>query len=102
MRSIAYLLAFLILSGAILVLVCVKRPVPAGERQLTLVLQTGHTGRVSSVALSSDGNHVVTGSWDKTAILWGATTGKQLQSFQGHTNLITSVGLSGDAKRVAT
>ena len=41
----------------------------------------GHTDTVQSVALSRDGKHVLTGSRDKTAILWEAASGMQLQIF---------------------
>ena len=53
-----------------------------------------------SVALSGDGKHVLTGSGDKTAILWEAASGKKLQTFQGHTDSVKSVALSGDGKHV--
>ena len=43
------------------------------------------TARLSSVALSADGKLVVTGSYDSTAILWDAATGKKLQTFSRHT-----------------
>lgn len=51
---------------------------------------------------SGDGKHVVTGSFDMTAILWEAASGQKLQTFQGHTDLVTSVALSGDGKHVVT
>jgi WD40 repeat protein len=52
--------------------------------------------------LSSDGKRVLTGSHDKTAILWDAQSGQKLQSFAGHTSAVTSVTLSSDGKRVLT
>jgi WD40 repeat protein len=33
----------------------------------------GHADNVSSVAISADGTHVVTGSWDRTAKLWAVS-----------------------------
>ena len=62
----------------------------------------GHTLLVRAVAHSSDGKRVVTGSADKTAILWDAASGKKLQTFPGHTGEIWSVALSGDGKLVVT
>jgi WD40 repeat protein len=45
---------------------------------------------------------VLTGSADKSAILWEAAGGKILQTFQGHHREVTSVALSGDGKFVMT
>src|SRR5438132_249976 len=95
MRSVPYVLS-------ILVLVCLKGLAPAEEARLELFLQTGHTSAVTSVALSDDGKHLVTGSWDKTAILWDTASGKLLQSFQGHPAGVNSVALTGDGKQVVT
>ena len=62
----------------------------------------GHTHFVVSVALSGDGKHLVTGSFDNTACLWEAASGKKLQTFQGHSDKVTSVALSGDSKHLVT
>ena len=61
----------------------------------------GHTGRIASLALSANGKQVVTGSVDKTAILWDAATGKKLQTFE-HAWMVLSVLLSADGKQVVT
>src|SRR5580704_7064870 len=71
-----------------------------GEPPLQVVLQTGHTQEISSVALSSDGKLLVTGSEDRTAILWESSSGKKVQTFLGHTDEISSVALSGDGKQL--
>jgi hypothetical protein len=49
-----------------------------------------------------DGKHLVTGTRDKTAILWHAAGDKKVQAFQRHSASIASVALSGDGKRVVT
>ena len=40
----------------------------------------GHTGSVNSAAFSLDGKRVVTASFDNTARLWDADTGKEAAS----------------------
>jgi len=95
MRSLTTLLA-------ILILVCFQDFAPAGEPRLELVLDIGHAGHVTSVALSADGKRALTGSVDKTAVLWDGPSGKKLQTFHGHTDAVRSVALSGDSKHVLT
>src|SRR3990167_5361771 len=53
-----------------------------------------YTDCIQSVAISGD--KVVTGSYDKTAIIWDLNTGKKLNTLNGHTELISSVAISGD------
>jgi predicted Zn finger-like uncharacterized protein len=58
----------------------------------------GHTGRVTSLACSSDGRYILSGSADKTIRLWELSEG-DLQSpciFIGHTGEVTAVSLSPD------
>src|SRR5262249_13963465 len=63
-----------------------------------MVLQTGHTSFVESVAFSPDGKYALTGSWDWTAILWDTGTGRQLRTYQGHKDRVTSVAFSPDGQ----
>jgi WD40 repeat protein len=74
----------------------------AEDKAPRLLLPIGHTHAVTSVALSADGKHVLTGSDDQTARLWNVESGKTLQSFSGHTNAISSVALSADGQRILT
>ena len=62
----------------------------------------GHGDAVFCVAISPDGTRIVSGSNDKTAIIWDAAKGKSLQRFEGHAECLTAVGFSGDGKRVVT
>jgi WD40 repeat protein len=62
----------------------------------------GHTERLTSVAMSADGNRIVTGSWDNTARIWERQSGQQLQVLRGHTNWVTAVAITRDGQRVLT
>ncbi|MBA3954857.1 hypothetical protein H0X48_06065 [Candidatus Dependentiae bacterium] len=61
----------------------------------------GHTDWVSSVAFSSDGKFVVTGSNDKTARIWSLDT-LESRELKGHTDCVTSVAFSPDGKFLLT
>jgi WD domain, G-beta repeat/AAA ATPase domain len=71
-------------------------------KQIGLPL-VGHTDGVNSVAYSSDGKRIFSGSSDKTVRIWDAQTGKQIgQPLQGHTSDVTSVAFSSDGKRIVS
>jgi WD40 repeat protein len=43
----------------------------------------GHTYNVSSVDISPDGRHILSGSWGKELILWDFATGREVKRFAG-------------------
>ena len=69
-----------------------------------------HTDSIESVAFSSDGKLLATGSWDKTAKIWDVATGTCIKTLSGlnqnnpnsHTDSIKSVAFSSDGKLLAT
>ncbi len=63
-----------------------------------LVVQTGHSGWVYSVAFSPDGKLLASGSSDQTIKLWDAATGTELRSLRGHTYNVEAVVFSRDGK----
>jgi WD40 repeat protein len=79
-----------------------------GTVQLTInnegskMIKNGHTDSVYSVAYSPDGQRLVTGSADNTAMVWDAKTGTELFTLKGHTNQVQSVAFSPDGQRLVT
>jgi WD40 repeat protein len=64
---------------------------------------TGHTDPVLSVAFSPDGQHIVSGSADKTICVWNATTGEIVAGpFTGHTDWVRSVAFSPDGQHIVS
>lgn len=75
----------------------------SGSRDKTLIVWkdgkaakrlVGHAHYVSDVALSLDGSHALSGSWDGTLRLWALETGKTVFRFIGHTKDVLSVAFS--------
>jgi WD40 repeat protein len=67
-----------------------------------LVVQTGHSSEVVSVAFSPDGKTLASGSWDKTIKLWDVATGAELRALTGHSTYVISVAFSPDGKTLAS
>ena len=63
----------------------------------------GHASTIWSVAYSSDGRHIVSGSWDNTVRVWDVTTGQTVAGpFQGHTSAIWSIAYSPDGESIVS
>jgi WD40 repeat protein len=61
----------------------------------------GHKGGINSVAFSRDGTLMITGSDDRTALLWNPSNGQQVQEFIGHGDS-SATALSPDGKIALT
>ena len=62
----------------------------------------GHEGRVLCVAVSPDGQQIVTGSEDKTIRLWEVKAGCEVRCFRGHQQEVTSIAFFPDGRRFVT
>lgn len=58
---------------------------------------TGHRSVISALALTPDGNKLMSGSWDTTARLWNLESG-EARVLRGHEETVEFVALSADGK----
>jgi WD40 repeat protein len=55
-----------------------------------------HTDAVTSVAFSTDGARIVSGSHDRSVRVWDASTGEEIKLLIGHIDVVGSVSFSSD------
>jgi WD40 repeat protein len=67
-----------------------------------MAVLSGHTNGVASLAFSSDGTSLVSGSGDQTLKLWDVQTGGVVKTFHGHTNSVLSVSISLNYTTIAS
>ena len=67
-----------------------------------LAILRGHDKFVQSASFSSDGLRVVTASWDGTARVWDATSGRQIAMLRGHEAPVFSAAFSPDGLSIVT
>jgi WD40 repeat protein len=67
-----------------------------------LDLLQAHTWRVNSLQFTPEGSLLLSGSRDKTAILWSLAEGTPIRVLEGHTDAINVVRISPDGRWVVT
>jgi len=63
---------------------------------------TGHSHYVQDVAISSDGQFALSGSWDGDLRLWDLSLGTTTRRFVGHTKDVLSVAFSADNRQIVS
>jgi WD40 repeat protein len=69
---------------------------------MEIAILGGHESVVNSASFSPDGTRVVTASFDKTARVWDAKTGKEFAVLRGHEKALRSATFSPDGMRIVT
>jgi WD40 repeat protein len=65
-------------------------------------LLKGHANAIFGLAFSPDSKRLISGSFDKAAIIWDVAAHKLLHRLQGHTDYIYGVGFTPDGARAVT
>ena len=84
-----------------------ERPLPQAELILSQAayapgvrwLFNQHHASVRAVAFSPDGRQALSGSTDRTLILWDLASGQLIRRFEGHTQPVTDVVFSPDGQQ---
>jgi WD40 repeat protein len=58
-----------------------------------------HTAWVNAVAVTPDGRHAVSGSYDRALRLWDLESGQTIRTFKGHTKAVNAVAVTPDGHR---
>ena len=56
-----------------------------------MYVSSGHSSGVRSVAFSSDGNTIASGSWDNSIKLWNPQTGDLIRTLDGNRDMMLVV-----------
>lgn len=63
---------------------------------------TGHTNSVSSVVVTPDGQHIISGSFDHTLKIWNLKSGTERHTLIGHTDWVWDVVVTPDGHYVVS
>jgi serine/threonine protein kinase len=61
---------------------------------------SGHANTVNALAVSRDGNRLISGGADKSVRIWDVATGKELARLEGHAAAVSAVAFAMDGLRV--
>jgi WD40 repeat protein len=61
---------------------------------------TGHTNDVNAVAVTPDGQHIISGSDDNLVKVWSVATKSLVSTCAGHTNSVCTVAAMADGQRI--
>jgi hypothetical protein len=79
-----------------------SRPAALLSKGKTLYVYRRHADAVFSVAWSPDGTALASGSFDRTVLIWNASTGTHTVTYRGHTNSVNSLAWSPEGTPIAS
>ena len=62
----------------------------------------GHTGGVNAVAVTPDGQRIVSGSDDHTVRVWDLASGRLERTLKGHTGAVNTVAVTPDGQHIVS
>jgi len=83
----------------LLVLFLIGICLSVSAQEVAVFPQMGHTARITSVAFSPDGKHILS-CGDTTIKLWDINSGREIKTFYGHTGRVNCVVFSPDGSQI--
>ncbi|MBD2207657.1 hypothetical protein H6G15_34920, partial [Calothrix sp. FACHB-168] len=71
---------------------------PPGGRLIRTL--SGHSDSVRAIAVTADGQRVISGSSDNTLKIWNLQTGAKLFTLKGHSSSVNAIAVTADGQRV--
>lgn len=68
------------------------------QESVDIFVQKGHSGMVTALAISQDGQFALSGGSDKKLIYWDIRNGKEIRTWDQHAGIINAVAFSPDGK----
>jgi WD40 repeat protein len=62
----------------------------------------GHSDAILAAAVSPDGKHLATGSYDRNVLVWDIARGEVVRTLKEHTDAVTGLAFTPDGKRLAS
>ena len=94
------LTSFRLVVGIILAVLVQAAPGPVWGQAPTAL--EGHTNAVSSAIYHPSGKLVITGSMDRSLMIWDAATGKSLRTLTGHEGQVLAIAVRGDGREATS
>ena len=67
-----------------------------------MVSRSARTYAITAIAVSPDGQRILSASRDDTMKIWETATGRELQTLRGHDDDVTSAAFSPDGLRIVS
>ena len=75
---------------------------PANDTTADVILQSGHSGRITALVFNRNGDILASASEDRTILLWSAAQGRQMFWLRGHTGTVRALAFSSDGALLAS
>ena len=72
------------------------------QKKVETILQKGHGESVKALAISNDGNYLLSASRDLTLKLWDMNSEYEIRTFSGHDHTVNSVDFAADDQHFAS